>query len=81
MPKKNPAQSYDSYEVITQEDPETGDMLIPIPPHLLKELGWKEGDMVNAENYYRHCISLPMYPTLTDDEQNFVIEKIEKFYN
>jgi len=38
MPKKNPAQSYDSYEVITQEDPETGDMLIPIPPSLLKQL-------------------------------------------
>ena len=47
MPKKNPAQSYDSYEVITQEDPETGDMLIPIPPHLLKELGWKEGDEID----------------------------------
>jgi hypothetical protein len=47
MPKKNPAQSYDSYEVITQEDPETGDMLIPIPPHLLKELGWKEGDDID----------------------------------
>jgi hypothetical protein len=47
MSKKNPAQSYDSYEVITQEDPETGDMLIPIPPNLLKELGWKEGDDVD----------------------------------
>ena len=32
------------YEVITQEDPETGDLIIPLPPHLLKELGWKEGD-------------------------------------
>ena len=47
MLKKNPAQNYDSYEVITQEDPETGDMLIPIPPHLLKELGWKEGDDID----------------------------------
>ena len=47
MPKKNPAQSYDRYEVITQEDPETGDMLIPIPPQLLAELGWKEGDDVD----------------------------------
>lgn len=47
MSKKNPAQSYDRYEVITQEDPETGDMLIPIPPQLLKELGWKEGDDVD----------------------------------
>ncbi len=47
MSKKNPAKSYDSYEVITQEDPETGDMLIPIPPQLLAELGWKEGDDVD----------------------------------
>jgi hypothetical protein len=47
MPKKNPAKAYDSYEVITQEDPETGDMLIPLPPHLLKELGWKEGDDID----------------------------------
>jgi hypothetical protein len=47
MSKQNPAQNYDSYEVITQEDPETGDMLIPIPPHLLKDLGWKEGDEID----------------------------------
>ena len=47
MSKKNPAQSYDSYEVITQADPETGDMLIPLPPQLLKDLGWKEGDDVD----------------------------------
>lgn len=54
-----------------------------IPCHLMpyyKEQGWKEGDMANAENYYKHCISLPMYPTLTSEEQNFVIEKIIQFY-
>lgn len=54
-----------------------------IPSHLMpyyKEQGWKEGDMANAENYYKHCISLPMYPTLTVEEQDFVIEQIENFY-
>jgi UDP-4-amino-4,6-dideoxy-N-acetyl-beta-L-altrosamine transaminase len=54
-----------------------------IPCHLMpyyKEQGWKEGDMTNAENYYKHCISLPMYPTLTVEEQDFVIEKIIQFY-
>ncbi len=34
------------YEVITQEDPESGDVLLPIPPILLAEMGWKEGDDV-----------------------------------
>lgn len=54
-----------------------------IPCHLMpyyRGLGWKEGDMPNAENYYRHCISLPMYPTLTEEEQQFVIATILSFY-
>ena len=55
-----------------------------IPVHLMpyyRHFGWKEGDMPNAEKYYMHCISLPMFPTLTDEEQQFVIEKINSFYN
>ena len=54
-----------------------------IPCHLMpyyKEFGWKEGDMPNAEKYYKHCISLPMYPTLTNEEQLFVIQSIIEFY-
>ena len=38
-----------SYEVITQEDTETGDLIIPIPPPLLKQLDWKEGDNVQFD--------------------------------
>jgi UDP-4-amino-4,6-dideoxy-N-acetyl-beta-L-altrosamine transaminase len=54
-----------------------------IPTHLMpyyRQFGWKEGDMPHAEKYYKHCISLPMYPTLTKKEQDFVIEKIKDFY-
>jgi UDP-4-amino-4,6-dideoxy-N-acetyl-beta-L-altrosamine transaminase len=53
-----------------------------IPVHLLpyyKQFGWKAGDFPNAENYYMHCISLPMYPSLTEEEQEFVIQKVIKF--
>jgi UDP-4-amino-4,6-dideoxy-N-acetyl-beta-L-altrosamine transaminase len=55
-----------------------------IPCHLMpyyRALGWKEGDRPHAENYYKLCISLPMYPTLSEDEQEFVINKIVEFYN
>lgn len=55
-----------------------------IPCHLMpyyRQFGWKEGDMPHAETYYQHCISLPMYPTLTEEEQQFVIETIIKYYN
>lgn len=54
-----------------------------IPCHLMpyyRQFGWKEGDMPNAENYYCHCISLPMYPTLSMEEQDFVINSIHEFY-
>jgi hypothetical protein len=33
-----------NYEVIVQEDPETGDLILPLPPELLREMGWVEGD-------------------------------------
>jgi UDP-4-amino-4,6-dideoxy-N-acetyl-beta-L-altrosamine transaminase len=55
-----------------------------IPTHLMpyyRSLGWKEGDMPAAERYYSKCLSLPLYPTLTDDEQNFVIDRIKEFYS
>ena len=53
-----------------------------IPVHLqpyYKNLGWKEGDFPNAENYYNRCLSLPMFPTLTDTEQQYVIDSVLEF--
>jgi UDP-4-amino-4,6-dideoxy-N-acetyl-beta-L-altrosamine transaminase len=55
-----------------------------IPTHLMpyyRNQGWHEGNMPVAEAYYRHCLSLPMYPTLNDDEQRYVIKQIELYYN
>lgn len=53
-----------------------------IPVHLMpyyRQFGWKEGDMPIAEKYYANCLSLPMYPTLTEEEQKFVIKSIDEF--
>jgi UDP-4-amino-4,6-dideoxy-N-acetyl-beta-L-altrosamine transaminase len=55
-----------------------------IPVHLMpyyRDLGWTKGDFPCAENYYEHCLSIPMYPTLTDEQQGFVVEKILSFCN
>ena len=54
-----------------------------IPVHLMpyyKNFGWVVGDMPEAENYYNKCLSIPIYPSLSDDEQQFVIEKLINFY-
>ena len=53
-----------------------------VPVHLqpyYRKLGSKEGDCPEAEEYYGHCLSLPMFPTLTDEEQGFVIDKVLEF--
>jgi len=53
-----------------------------IPVHTLpyyQQLGWQEGDFPVAENYYHHCLSLPMFPTLVDEEQEYVINTIHEF--
>lgn len=33
-----------TFEVILQEDKETGDLILPLPDELLDQMGWKEGD-------------------------------------
>lgn len=49
MTKRSIADQNIRYEVITQEDPDTGDLIVPIPPEVLKELGWKEGDEIELD--------------------------------
>ena len=55
-----------------------------IPVHLqpfYREKGWKLGDFPEAERFYSECLSLPMYPTLDEESQQYVIEKIKTFFN
>ena len=51
-----------------------------IPVHLhpyYRNLGFKEGDFPNAERYSKNCFSIPLFPGLTEDEQNYVVEQIK----
>ena len=48
MSKNKPGVGEVRYEVITQEDPESGDVIIPIPEPILRQMGWKEGDDVEV---------------------------------
>lgn len=54
-----------------------------IPVHLMpyyRNLGWKKGDFPVSEAFYEKCISLPMYPTLTVDEQDYIIQQLKTFF-
>lgn len=54
----------------------------PVPCHLQKaysHLGYKKGDFPNSEYLAQNCISLPMFPQLTDEEVKYIIEVVNKF--
>ncbi len=53
-----------------------------IPVHLLpyyRRQGWREDDFPVAEAYYSRCLSLPMYPSLSEEEQDYVIDHVLSF--
>ena len=59
------------------------DTYYPLPLHLQEcynDLGYKKGDLPVAEELAEKVISLPIFPELADDEQQFVIDAIKEFY-
>ena len=45
-------------------------------PYYRKNFGYKWGDYPIAESYYKKALSIPLYPKMTDDDVDYVIEKI-----
>ncbi len=41
-------------------------------------IGYKSGDLPETERAANEIFSLPMYPSLTDDEQEIVIDELRK---
>ena len=55
----------------------------PIPLHLqeaFQDLGYKEGDMPVSEKTAKEIFSIPIYPEMTEEEQNIVIGQIKNFF-
>ena len=56
----------------------------PIPLHLqpaFAYLGYREGDLPESEPAAREVLALPMFPELTADEQQWVIDSVAEFYS
>lgn len=52
-----------------------------IPVHLqpyYRDLGFTAGDFPEAEAYYAQAISLPLYPAMTDAQQDYVVEQLRR---
>jgi len=38
------------WTITVEEDPDTGDLILPLPPELLEKQGWKEGDTLEWQD-------------------------------
>ncbi len=54
---------------------------IPVYWHpYYQKLGYSKGLCPEAESFYPKILSIPIYPSLSDEEQEYVIEKIKEFF-
>lgn len=56
----------------------------PVPLHVQEcfaSLGYKAGDMPESERAAAECLSLPVYPELIEEQQNYVAETVLEFVN
>lgn len=55
----------------------------PVPAHLqpcMKHLGYEVGDLPEAERAAKEVLSLPLFPGIEQDQQQFVVELIKTFF-
>ena len=49
-----------------------------------KRFGFKKGDFPNTEKHFERIVSLPLYPTLSEEESDYVVaavkDIVEKFH-
>ena len=47
-----------------------------LQPYYQERFGYRPGDFPNAEHEYERCVSLPIYPGMSDDEIRYVITTV-----
>ena len=77
------ADSRDDLQLHMREKGVPSAIFYPKPLHLQKcfsYLGYKEGDFPESEKAASEVLGLPIYPELSDENQEFVVSTIKDFY-
>jgi dTDP-4-amino-4,6-dideoxygalactose transaminase len=77
------SEKRDQLRAFLAENGISSEIYYPVPFHLQKcfeYLGYKEGDFPNSEYAANHVLALPVYPGLTVEAQDYVVEKIGEFF-
>lgn len=76
------AQNRDSLKKFLTENEIGNEIYYPVPFHLQEcfaNLNHKAGDFPEAENASNTSLAIPIYPELTKQQQEFVVQKIKEF--
>ena len=66
-----------SYLVTLEKDPETGDLILPLPEKLMEETGWKTGDTLDWKDNGDGTFS--MTKQKTEETEWVLVEAISQF--
>jgi dTDP-4-amino-4,6-dideoxygalactose transaminase len=91
-PSKDVKACWHQYAIRTKKKEELGSYLAehhvasaafyPVPLHLQKAfgyLGYKEGDLPVAEKICSETVCLPVFPELTEEERQYVVDTVNSF--
>jgi dTDP-4-amino-4,6-dideoxygalactose transaminase len=56
----------------------------PVPLHLqecFKHLGYNKGDFPETEKLAEECLTLPMFPDLSDEQVKYVCDKVKEYFS
>lgn len=73
----------DELQAFLNENGVSSMIYYPVPLHLqpvFEYLGYKEGDMPESEKAAKNALSLPMFPELKEEQQQYVVAKIAEFF-
>lgn len=76
------AEKRDELRAYLQDNGITSGVYFPVPFHkqvVYRDLGYRPGDMPNAEFVAEHSMVLPMFPELTQEEIDHVIDTVNRW--